>query len=138
MSHRFIELAVRARRLVTRAPGRSAGARPRPTARRQIGEELTQFSFRLALVIDLAYVGIGALGGAAVGRASAPTTNSIADKPPAAACTDSSASPRVPSAAAAPNDSALVTRNRRKCIAFRLGPEFQGEDDVRYQGHRRH
>ena len=42
-------------------------------AHRQLGRrELTQFSFRLAFVIDLAYIGLGALGGAAVGRASAP------------------------------------------------------------------
>jgi hypothetical protein len=54
MPGRLIELAVR--------------------ARRQLGGrgELTQFSFRLALVIDLAYIGLGALGGAALGRASAP------------------------------------------------------------------
>jgi hypothetical protein len=114
MSHRFIELAVRARRLVTRAPERSAGVRARSTASRQIGDELTQFSFRLALVIDLAYVGIGALGGAAVGRASAPTTHGLADRPPARACADDSASPRVLAGATAPNDTALATRNSRK------------------------
>jgi hypothetical protein len=83
MSRRFFELAVRARRYVARTTNPSRAPRgPRPTARRQLGQsggELTQFSFRLALVIDLAYVGIGALGGAAVGRASAPGA------PPAAA-----------------------------------------------------
>ena len=41
-------------------------------AHRQLGGELTEFSFRLAFVIDLAYVGLGALGGAALGRAAAP------------------------------------------------------------------
>ena len=30
---------------------------------------MTQFSFRLAFVIDVAYIGVGALGGAAIGRA---------------------------------------------------------------------
>lgn len=78
MSRRFFELAVRARRYVARTTNPSRAPQgPRLTARRQLGQaagELTQFSFRLALVIDLAYVGIGALGGAAVGRASAPTT----------------------------------------------------------------
>lgn len=74
MSRRLFELVVRARRLVTRAPERRAPARQRRrlTARRQIGGELTQFSFRLALVIDLAYVGVGALGGVVVGRAAGP------------------------------------------------------------------
>jgi hypothetical protein len=75
MSPRIFELAVRARRFVARSTNPSHAPRgQRFTARRQLGEggggELTQFSFRLALVIDLAYVGIGALGGAAVGRAS--------------------------------------------------------------------
>ena len=78
MSRRFFELAVRARRYVARTTNPSRAPRgARLTARRQLGQsggELTQFSFRLALVIDLAYVGIGALGGAAVGRASASTT----------------------------------------------------------------
>lgn len=70
MPYRFFELAVRARRLVTRTtdPSRAPHG-PRFTARRQLGTELTQFSFRLAFMIDLAYVGLGALGGAAVGRA---------------------------------------------------------------------
>ena len=36
-----------------------------------MGSELTQFSFRLAFVIDVAYIGVGALGGAAIGRATA-------------------------------------------------------------------
>jgi hypothetical protein len=85
MPGRFIELAVRARRLVApivRAPRTGAGGRL--TGRRQLGGELTQFSFRLAFVIDLAYVGLGALGGAAFGRASA--TSLPADQQPPAAC----------------------------------------------------
>jgi hypothetical protein len=52
------------------------------SARRQLGQRtgnrLTRFSFRLALMIDLAYVGIGALGGAAVGRAATPVAPSAA------------------------------------------------------------
>ena len=72
MQRRFIQLVVRARRLVTHAPTSPAsGKRTRLTGRRQVGTELTQFSFRLAFMIDLAYVGVGALGGAAIGRASA-------------------------------------------------------------------
>lgn len=74
MSRRFVELVVGARRFVTRGPGRLSGVPVRRTARRGVGEGLTQFSFRLALVIDLAYVGIGALGGAAIGRAAAPSS----------------------------------------------------------------
>jgi hypothetical protein len=70
MPYRFFELAVRARRVVTRTADPSRAPRgPRLTAHRQLGTELTQFSFRLAFMIDLAYVGLGALGGAAVGRA---------------------------------------------------------------------
>jgi hypothetical protein len=98
MSRRFFELAVRARRYVARTTNPSRAPRgPRLTARRQLGQpgsELTQFSFRLALVMDLAYVGIGALGGAAVGRASAPTT------PPAEAASQCPASSRSDSSAA--------------------------------------
>ena len=71
MARRFIQLAVHVRRLVRRA---SSSTRPRGTGRRQVGSQLTQFSFRLAFMIDLVYVGVGALGGAAVGRATAPTT----------------------------------------------------------------
>ena len=73
MQRRFIQLVVRTRRLVRRASdGSSPGARrPRLTGRRQVGSELTQFSFRLAFVIDVAYIGVGALGGAAIGRATA-------------------------------------------------------------------
>ena len=70
MARRFIQLAVHARRLVRRA---SSSTQPRLTGRRQAGSELTQFSFRLAFMIDLVYVGVGALGGAAVGRATAPS-----------------------------------------------------------------
>ena len=73
MQRRFIQLVVRARRLVRPASdGSHPGARrPRPTGRRQVGSEWTQFSFRLAFVIDVAYIGVGALGGAAIGRATA-------------------------------------------------------------------
>ena len=82
MSRRFFELAVRARRYVSRAANASRAPRgARLTARRQVGGELTQFSFRLAFMIDLAYVGIGALGGAAVGRASAPNAPPVAPNP---------------------------------------------------------
>ena len=69
MAGRLIDLAVRARRRIT------------PT--------LTQFSFRLAFVIDLAYVGMGALGGAAVARAAAapaPAPRTEAAPPAPAAC----------------------------------------------------
>ena len=53
-------------------------------AHRQLGgRELTEFSFRLAFVIDLAYVGLGALGGAALGRASAPLAPPGQLSPPA-------------------------------------------------------
>ena len=73
MPRHLFELAVRARRSIARASDPSRAPRgPRLTARRQLGGEVTQFSFRLALVIDLAYIGIGALGGAAVARSSAP------------------------------------------------------------------
>ena len=52
-------------------------------AHRQLGGELTEFSFRLAFVIDLAYVGLGALGGAALGRAAAPVAPTGQQPPPA-------------------------------------------------------
>jgi len=52
-------------------------------AHRQLGGELTEFSFRLAFVIDLAYIGLGALGGAVMGRASAPLTPPVQQAPPA-------------------------------------------------------
>lgn len=90
MAGRLIELAVRARRLVTPVAHlpRAVGD-VRLTARRQLGGSLTQFSFRLAFVIDLAYVGMGALGGAAVARAataySAPPVPA-ASQPVARAC----------------------------------------------------
>lgn len=67
MSRRFIELAVRARRFVACAPRLVSSKLQQPRRR-----ELTQFSFRLALVVDLAYVGIGTLGGAVIGRTFAP------------------------------------------------------------------
>jgi hypothetical protein len=82
----LIELVVRARRLVTRVPESQARGRSRVTARRQLGDEVTQFSFRLALVIDLAYVSIGALGGAAVGRASVATAPATVGSTPSRAC----------------------------------------------------
>lgn len=91
MTPRFFELAVRARRLVARNVSGSRRG-PRVTARRQLGE-LTQFSFRLALVIDLTYVGMGALGGAALDRArmhNSRPTGSFA----AGACADSTADRR--------------------------------------------
>jgi hypothetical protein len=64
MPGRLIELAIRAHR---------------QRGRRQ----LTEFSFRLAFVIDLAYIGLGALGGAAVGRAAAPLAPTGQQPPPA-------------------------------------------------------
>jgi hypothetical protein len=64
MPVRLIELAIRARRQLG-------------------GGERTQFSFRLAFVIDLAYIGLGALGGAALGRAAAPLTPAGHQSPPA-------------------------------------------------------
>jgi len=68
MPGRLIELAIRAHR---------------QRGRRQ----LTEFSFRLAFVIDLAYIGLGALGGAAVGRA-APPLAPTGQQPPPACVTD--------------------------------------------------
>ena len=79
---RFFELAVRVRRLVARTAHPSRAPRgTRLTARRQLGGDLTQFSFRVAFMIDLTYVGIGALGGAAVGRATTATTPAAAQSP---------------------------------------------------------
>ena len=63
MPVRLIELAIRARRQLG-------------------GGELTQFSFRFAFVIELAYIGLGALGGAALG-ASAPLAPTGQMAPPA-------------------------------------------------------
>lgn len=77
MSRHFLELAVRARRFVS-LPPRPGGARA--ATHRQVGTELTQFSFRLAFMIDLAYVSLGALGGAAIGQAAWPPN----ETPPAA------------------------------------------------------
>jgi uncharacterized protein (DUF1778 family) len=91
MPRRLIDLVVRARRLVARVPESQARGRSRVTARRQLGNEVTQFSFRLALVIDLAYVGIGALGGAAVGRASATTAPAATIPEPSRSCPADSA-----------------------------------------------
>lgn len=89
MQPRFIQLAIVVRRLVTRGLSASVPGRrqKRLTGRRQVGSDLTQFSFRLAFAIDVAYVGIGALGGAAVGRsmlAPPPVATSVA-----ATCADS-------------------------------------------------
>ena len=64
MPVRLIELAIRAHRQLG-------------------GGELTEFSFRLAFMIDLAYIGLGALGGAALGRVSAPLTPPGQLSPPA-------------------------------------------------------
>ena len=50
MSRRFFDLAVASRRGLARARGSRS------------------FSLRLAIVVDLAYVGAGAIGGVAVGR----------------------------------------------------------------------
>jgi hypothetical protein len=89
MQPRFIQLAIGARRLVSRGPVASAvaGNTKRLTGRRQVGSTLSQFSFRLAFAIDLAYVGIGALGGAAVGRA--VTAPALLPPPDVAACVSS-------------------------------------------------
>lgn len=98
MSRRFVELVVRARRLVARAPVSAAtrAARGRLTARPEIGRELTQFSFRLALLVDLTYVGIGALGGAALGRATAPVDNHTAGCSAPATADPAQVAPRSP------------------------------------------
>jgi hypothetical protein len=90
MSRRFFELAVLARRRVTPAAERTGRAGARLTARRQDGGELAQFSFRLAFIIDLAYVGVGAVGGAAVGRAALPPY----ERPPAS-CVSETTEPGV-------------------------------------------
>lgn len=107
MSRRFFELGVRARRLVTKSlpPVRSAR---RSTARRRVGEELTQFSFRLALIIDLAYVGIGALGGAAIGRA----TLSPASAQPATCGFDNRVEPHLSIPRETTSDSSSTTMPR--------------------------
>jgi hypothetical protein len=109
MSRRLFELVVRARRLVTPAAEQPARGRTRVrlTAKRQVGGELSQFSFRLALMIDLAYIGVGALGGAAVGRASASTTD-VPTAPVVRACTTDSTSAKMLSPAA-PNADRSVT-----------------------------
>jgi len=94
MSRHFLELAVRARRFVA-PPPRPGGARA--ATHRQMGTELTQFSFRLAFMIDLAYVSLGALGGAAIGQATWAPNGS-----PPAAC-----------AAAPRSDAGLAAGSRR-------------------------
>jgi hypothetical protein len=87
MPRRFFELAIRGRRFIARTvPSRAPGG-SRLTARRQLGGELTQFSFRLAFMIDLAYVGLGALGGAAVGRATTADAPAVGPRV-APACSD--------------------------------------------------
>jgi hypothetical protein len=82
-SRRFVELVVRAHRFVlpARSPARRGAAKG--SARRQMGAG-TQFSFRLAFIIDLAYVSMGAVGASAVTRAvmrdaSSPATRCEAD-----------------------------------------------------------
>jgi len=73
MSRRFFELGIRACRFVTTGGSSSVTSRKGPAvAQRQSGGELTRFSFRLAFVIDLTYVSLGALGGAALGRTASP------------------------------------------------------------------
>jgi len=67
---RFVEFVVRSRRLAIHGPTRAP--RDVSSARRQVTGEVARFSFRLAFMIDLAYVGLGALGGAAVNRATQP------------------------------------------------------------------
>ena len=98
MSRRFVELVIRARRLVARAPVPAAAkpGRGRLTARPEVGRELTQFSFRLALLVDLTYVGIGALGGAALGRATAPVDNHTAGCNAPATADPAQIAPRAP------------------------------------------
>jgi hypothetical protein len=118
MSRRFFELAVRARRLVTRTTTPARAPRgTRLTARRQLGGELTQFSFRLAFMIDLSYVGLGALGGAAVDRATSPNA-SVADRA-VSACSDSagSSTARAPSP---PNGTAPSSRSLPQGLPFPL------------------
>jgi hypothetical protein len=114
MSRRFVELVVRARRLVTRAPAHPHAdpARARVTGRRQVGGELTQFSFRLAFMIDVAYVGVGALGGAAISRAS--VSDAPATSPPAAASCrpDTSAAPAPIDTLSTPNGVPLIAPAR--------------------------
>lgn len=82
-SRRFVELVVRAHRFVlpARSPARRGAANG--SARRQVGTG-TQFSFRLAFMIDLAYVSMGAVGASAVTRAAmrevgSPATQCVAD-----------------------------------------------------------
>jgi hypothetical protein len=65
-SRRFVELVVLARRFVVPGSCDAAARQPRATGRRQVGGEVTRFSFRLAFMIDLAYVAAGALGGSAL------------------------------------------------------------------------
>ena len=65
-SRRFVELVVLARRFVVPGARDTTPRSPRLTGRRQVGGEITRFSFRLAFMIDLAYVGVGALGGSAL------------------------------------------------------------------------
>jgi hypothetical protein len=78
MPIRLIELVVRARRLVTRT---TTPSRARLAAPRQARRALTQFSLRLAFVVDLAYIGIGGVGGALIGRATVPTSTATGREP---------------------------------------------------------
>ena len=93
MQPRFIQLAIGARRLVTRTPKHIASVSKGLTGRYQAGSELTQFSFRLAFAIDLAYVGIGALGGAAIGHAATVSSPRPAVEVAALCAADTMASP---------------------------------------------
>ena len=94
MSRRFFELGIRACRFVTNSASSSITAPKVPAVGpRQSGGALTRFSFRLAFVIDLTYVGLGALGGAALGHTASPT--------PVPVCARDSAA--VPNAAAHAN-----------------------------------
>ena len=60
MSRRFFDLAVATRRRVSRSHGRS-------------------FSLRLAIIVDLVYVGAGAIGGVAVSQHFVSPTQSVAE-----------------------------------------------------------
>ena len=91
MSQRFIELVVRARRLVAGRPARrtppKAGAASVPAARSRV-RELQQFSFRLAVLVDVTCITLGAAGGVAVARATTALSDDIA--PPAGCVADPS------------------------------------------------
>jgi hypothetical protein len=54
--------------------------------RNGIGTRFTRVSVRLAVIVDLAYIGLGALGGAVAARSAADPAAIHA--PPASACID--------------------------------------------------